>query len=121
MISIKKIPHFLLYFLNNSLESLGVVDSEVGKHFAVDFDAGSVELTHEHGVREAFDAGSGVDTLNPKCAEVTLFILTVAISVSKTFFPSILGNGPNVFAGTIVTASEFQNSFTLCTRSDVVY
>ena len=80
-----------------------------------------MKATHELRVRKTFQTGSSVDTLNPQRAEVALFVAAVAEGISKTFFPSVLGNGPNVFAGTIVTASEFQNSFTLCTRSDVVY
>ena len=44
----KKIPHFLLYFLNDSLESLRVVDSEVSKYLTVDLDTSLVESTHKH-------------------------------------------------------------------------
>ncbi len=95
--------------VNNSLESGGIVESEVGQHFAVDFDACFVDETHELGVRQILHAGGSVDTLNPKSAEVALFVLTVAVSVGQTFFPSVLGNGPHIAAATEVTAGEFQD------------
>ena len=102
---------FLLHFGNDSLESFGAVDCEVGKDLAVDFDAGLVEGTHQLRVRKAFEACSSVDTLNPKRAEVALFGATVAEGIGQTFFPSVFGNGPNVLTCAIVAASKFQNSF----------
>ena len=62
---------------------------------------------HQLGVREVFETGSGVDTLNPQSTEVAFFIFTVAVSVGKTFFPSVLGNGPYVTTATEVTTGEF--------------
>ena len=104
-----------LGFLDDGLECFRAVHGEVGKHLAVDFDAGLVEHTHQLGVRQTFHASGCVDTLDPQSAEVALLILTIAVSVGKTFLPSILGYCPNILAGTKVTASEFQNSFTFCT------
>ncbi len=39
--------NFLLYLVNDGLESLWVVDSEVSEHLAVDLDTCLVEQTHE--------------------------------------------------------------------------
>ena len=58
--------------------------------------------------------GSGVDTLDPESAEVALLVLAVAVGVSQTFFPSVLGNGPDVAAATEVTAGEFQDFLATC-------
>ena len=66
-----------------------------------------MDKTHKLGVREVFLAGCSVDTLNPQCAEIVLFIFAVTVSVGKTFFPSIFGNGPHILTGTIVTTGEF--------------
>ncbi len=93
-----------LHFVNNSLESGGVVESQVGKHLAVDFDAGLVNESHELRVRKTLHTGGGIDSLNPKRTEVALFVLAVAVSVGETLFPSILGNGPHVTTATEVTA-----------------
>ena len=38
----------LLYFVNDSLESLWIVDSEVSEHLAVDLDTSLVEHTHKN-------------------------------------------------------------------------
>ena len=61
-----------------------------------------------------FETCSGVDTLNPQSAEVALLVATVTISVGETLLPCVLGNGPNILAGTEVAASKLQNSLSLC-------
>ena len=99
----------VFYFVNDSLESCGIVESEVSKNFAVDFDTALVDQAHELAVREVFETRCSVDTLNPESAEVTLVVFTVAISVGKTFFPSVLGNGPHVLACAEVAAGEFED------------
>ncbi len=105
----------VLYFLNDGLESGGIVESEVGEDLAVDFDTALVDQAHELAVREVFEACRSVDTLNPERAEVALFILAVAVSVGKTFFPGVLGNGPYVTTASEVTAGEFQDFLSACT------
>ena len=95
----------LFYFLYNGLESGGIVHGEVGKDLAVDFDTVLMESAHKLRVGKAFQAGSSIDTLNPEGAEVALLIAAVAIGVGQTFFPSVLGNGPYVFAGAKVATS----------------
>ena len=103
----------LLNLCYDSLESLGVVDSEVSEHLAVDFDAGLVQQTHQLAIAEALHAGSGIDTLNPKSAEVALLGATVTVSIGKALLPSVLGNGPYVLAGTEVTSGQTQNFLSL--------
>ena len=45
---IKRKAYFtLLYFSNDSLESLGIVQSQVSEHLTVDLDTGLCQLTHE--------------------------------------------------------------------------
>ncbi len=99
----------VLYLFNYGLEGCGVIQSEVGENLAVDLDTGFVDEAHELGVRKILLTCGCVDTLNPKSAEVALFVLAVAVGVGKTFFPSVLGNGPHVAAATEVTTGEFQN------------
>ena len=111
----------LLHLVHDGLESLGVVDGEVSEHLAVDFNTSLVKSAHKMRVRETLEACSSVDTLNPESAEVALLGAAVAEGVGKTLLPSILGNGPDVLTGTIVTASEFQDSLSLSARSNMIY
>ena len=110
----------VLHLFNYCGESCGVVEGEVGKNFAVHFDVALVDETHELGVAEVVETGSGIDTLNPQSTHVALFVLAVAVSVGKTFFPGILGNGPHIAAATEIATGEFENFFTAFAGSDVV-
>ncbi len=110
----------VLHFIYNCCESGGVVEGEVGEDFAVDFDTALVDESHELGIAQVVHACSGVDTLNPQSTEVALFVLAVAVSVGKTFFPGILGNGPHIAAATEIATGEFENFFTAFAGSDVV-
>ena len=94
----------LLYLSYDSLESLGVVDSEVSQHLAVDLDVCLVEFAYELRVAHTLHACSSVDTLNPQRAEVALLLTTVGESIGETLLPSILSYGPHVLAGTKVAA-----------------
>lgn len=104
----------LLHLVHDSLEGLGIVQGEVSEDLTVDFDTGFVEQTHELRVAQIVLTGSGVDALNPQCAEVALLVFAVAVSIGKTLFPSILGYGPYVTAASEVAAGKFQNFFTAC-------
>ena len=97
----------VLHLLYDGLESGGIVEGEVGEHLAVDLYACFVNETHELRVAEILHAGGGVDTLNPERTEVTLLVLTVAVGVGKTLFPSVLGYGPYILTASEVTAGEF--------------
>lgn len=111
----------LLDLINNSLKSLRIINGKVGKNLTVYFNTSLMKITHQLRVRKSFKASCSIYTLNPQCAEVTLLGTTIAESISKTFFPSIFSYGPYVFTRTIITAGKFQNSLSLCSRSNVVY
>ena len=111
----------VLHLLNNSLESCGIVEGEIGEHLTVHFYARLVDETHELGVRQILLAGGSVDTLNPQSAEIALLILAVAVSVGKTLFPSVFSYGPHIFAATEITTGEFQDFLTTCSGSNMVY
>lgn len=104
-----------LHLVNDSLESGGVVECEIGEDLAVDFDSGLMKQTHEFRVAQVVLTGSGVDALNPEGTEVAFFVLTVTVGVGKTFLPSILGDGPHITAAAKVAAGKFENFFTTCT------
>jgi len=111
----------LLHLGNDSLESFGMVDSEVGKNLAVDFNTSLVQTAHQLAVAYTLDAGSSIDTLNPQSAEGALLVATIAEGIGQTLLPSVLGNGPNVLASADVTAGQLQNSLSLSSTSYVIY
>lgn len=103
-----------LDFVYDCLESLGVVEGEVGQHLAVDLDASLVDEAHELGVAQVVHTGCGVDALDPQGAEVALLVLAVAVGVGETFLPSVLGDGPYITAASEVAAGKFEDFFTTC-------
>ena len=109
-----------LYHLDDSGEGLGMVHREVGQHFAVKLDAVLVELTHEDGVRDAVHAATGVDSVDPQRAELALLVLTVAVGVGLTFFPLVLGNGPNVFTSAPITFGAVEDFLSACSGSNCI-
>ena len=111
----------VLGLLNDGLEGLGVVHSQVGENLAVDLDTCLVNHTHKFAVREVLLACGSVDTLNPQSAEVAFFLLTVGVCIGETLLPSVLGDGPDVLAGAEITPCKFQNSLALGARGYVIY
>ena len=86
-----------------------MIHTEVSEDLTVDVDAICMEQTHELRVAQALQTGSGIDTHNPKSAEVALVVTTIAECVSQTLLPGILSNGPHILAGTNVTSGEAEN------------
>ena len=103
-----------LYHLDNGGEGLGIVHSEVGKHLAVELDVVLVKFAHKDGVRDAVDAATGVDTVDPQRTELALLVLTVTVSVGLTFFPFILGNGPYIFTSAPITLGAVEDFLSAC-------
>ena len=118
--SIEKSRLRVLHFVYDSLESLRIVEGEVSEHLTVDFDTCLMDEAHELAVREILKTSGSVDTLDPKSAEIALFLLAVAIRIGKTLFPSIFGNGPYITTASIVTAGQFQDFLSFCSRGNVV-
>ena len=104
----------LLHLCNDGLESLGVVQGEVGEHLAVDLDTSLGQSSHELRVADALHTCGSVDTLNPQSAEVALLGTTVTIGVGQTLLPGILCYCPNILAGSEVAAGELKDSLTFC-------
>ena len=68
-----------------------------------------MDKTHELRVAQVVLTGSSVDTLYPKGTEVALFVLTVAVSVGKTFFPGVFSYGPYITAAAKVASCKFED------------
>ena len=99
----------LSYGLDDSFERLGVVHGEVGKHLAVETDVFLRELAHELGIGDAVLTASGVDTLDPKSAEVALLGLTVTVCVGETFLVGVLRNRPNILSRQEVATGSLED------------
>ena len=110
----------LLYLVNDGLESLRVVYSEVGKNLTVDFNTCLMQSTHQCRVAHIFQAGCSIDTLNPQRTEIAFLIAAITISVCETLLPSVLRNRPNILSCTIISLSKFQDSGSLCFRSNMI-
>ena len=93
----------LFHLVYNSLESLGIVNSEVGKHLTVNLDTSLVQCTHQLRIGHVLQPSGSVHTLNPQSPARPLLIATVAISVGKTPSPSVSSHSPNILFGTLVT------------------
>ena len=99
----------LLHLLDDGLESLGVVEGEVGEHLAVHLDAGHVKLVDELAVVHAILAHGGVDTHDPQATEFAFLVSSVAISVGLTLFVRVLRHSPHVLSRTELTFGLLQD------------
>ncbi len=105
--------YYLFYLGYDGLESLGMVNSQVGKNLAVNLDSSLVQQSHQLRVTQSLQTCSSIDTLNPQGTEIALLVPTVTESVGQTLFPSVLGNGPYILAGTKITSGQTQNFLSL--------
>ena len=110
----------VLYLFYNGCEGGGVVEGEVGEDFAVHLDTALVDKSHELGVAEVVEASGSIDTLYPDGTHVAFFVLTVAISVCKTFFPGVFSDGPYIAAAAEVATGKFEDFLAACARCNVV-
>ncbi len=110
----------LLNLLNNGLESLGIVQSEVGKDLAVDFDAGFRQLVDELAVVHVILAHGGVDTHDPQATEFALLVSSVAISVLLTLFVRVLRHSPHILSRAELTFGLLQDFLSSGSRSHCI-
>lgn len=99
----------LFYRIDDCFERLRVVHGEIGENLAVETDVLLRKLAHELRVGDAVLTGSGVDSLDPESAEVTLLGLAVTVSVGETFLVSVLRYSPDILSGEEITAGSLEN------------
>ena len=80
-----------------------LVDRNIGKDFAINFDAGFAQTMHKLRIGHTVQAGSSIDTLNPQTPEGPLFGATVAICVLTCFLDPLDGGPENIFITAAVT------------------
>lgn len=103
-----------LYRVDYCLECLGIIECQVCKHLTVQPYILLSQSADELRVVHTVLTGSGVDTLNPKRAEIAFLLLTVAVCVAQTFLVGVLGYSPDIFPCKEITACLFENFLTAC-------
>ena len=111
----------LFYFLYDRFERIRIVQGQVGKHLAVELDAGFLQAAHQYRVRHTVCTAACADTDNPQGTEIALFLLTVAVSINQTFFNGVLSHRPYIFPRALVTFGEFEDFFAALARSYDIY
>ena len=95
--------------LGQRAEGGGVVNRQVRQHLAVHLDAGLVQAVHEHAVRQAALACTGVDAHDPQRAELALALTAVAVGVLTGLDDGLIGDAEHTAAGTVVTLGLVQD------------
>ena len=95
--------------LDDGFECLGIVHRQVGKHLAVEADVLLGELAHKLRIGDTLLAAGGIDTLDPKGAEIALLGFAVTVCVGKTFLIGVLRNRPNILSRQEVATGSFED------------
>jgi hypothetical protein len=77
--SVLKLANFGFCGLNYFGEAGRIVNSDLGKHLAVEFDFALVQSVDEAAIADAIHTTSRIDANSPKAAEVALLVFTVHI------------------------------------------
>src|SRR5512133_2805073 len=77
--------------LDESAEGIRVVDRQLGKHLAIDLDAGLAQAVHELRVAHPLAARGGVDADDPQPPEVALAVAPVTVGVGAGALHLLLG------------------------------
>src|SRR5262249_5819459 len=100
--------------LAQRLESGGILDGEIGQHFAVDGYSRLVEAIDKSAVGHAMLAHGRIDALDPEPAKGALLALAVAVAILQCLFHRLLGDADGVLAPAIVALGLLQDFLVLC-------
>src|SRR5579862_3852782 len=98
---------------DDRLERRRFGDGEVGKHFAVDRDAGLAQAGDEAAVVQPERAHRGVEALNPQRAEGALLALAVAEGVLARLLHRLLGDADGVLAPAVIALGGLEHLLVL--------
>jgi len=99
----------LLYRVDDSLECLRIIHGKVRQHLTVETDVLLGEFTHKLRIRETVLTCGGVDSLDPKRAEIALLGTAVTVCVGETFLVGVLRNRPNIPSRQEVATGSFED------------
>src|SRR4029077_616082 len=102
-----------LRLADEGLEGRRLGDGEIGKHLAVDGDAGLAQAGDEAAVVQAERAHRGVEALNPQCAERAFLPLRVAEGVLVRLLHRLLGDADGVLAPAVIALGGLEHLLVL--------
>ena len=86
----------LLYGVDDCLECLRIIHGKVCQHFTVETDVLLGKFTHKLRISDTVLTCGGIDSLDPKGAEVALLGPAVTVCVGETLLVGVLRNRPNI-------------------------
>jgi hypothetical protein len=107
--------------LDNGRKGRGLVDRQIGQHFAVDQKAGFGEPVDEPTVVQAERTHRRVEPLNPQCPEGALAALAVAIGVLVRLLDRLLGDANGVFAPAIIALGGLEDFLVFGVAGDAAF
>src|SRR5690606_19369798 len=81
---------------HHRLERRRLAHGEIGKHLAVELDAGLPQAVHELRIGQAVLARAGVDALDPQRPETALPVAAVAIGILQVLLDALDGDPAGV-------------------------
>src|SRR5580698_1012981 len=106
---------------DDRLESRRLRDREVGKHLAVDGNAGLGEPGDEAAIVETERPHRRVEALDPQGAEGALSPLAVAKGVLVRLLDRLLGDADGVLAPAVIALGGFEHLLVLGMRSNAAF
>ena len=91
-----------------------IVHSKVSKHLTIELYVLLCKTSDELRISHTVLTCGSVDSLDPKCAECALLVLTVTVSISETLLIGVLCYRPNVLSRKKITAGFLKNFLAAC-------
>jgi len=101
---------------DDGFEGLGFLDGHIGEDFAVQFDIGGVEAFDKSAVADAFGADGGIQSVDPKGAEIALFGFAVPVGPGACLVDSVLSVAEEFAARPAEAFGFFDDAFTTSAR-----
>jgi len=111
----------LLYGVHHSFEGFGVIHGQVGQYLSVKFYVVFVNLTHEGGIAHAMLTGTGIDSLNPQAAKLTLSLLAIPVSVQPRLLNLVFGYSPHILLTPEVALGKLHHALSSGPGGYVIY
>ena len=101
------------HLFHDSVKSRGIVDRHLGKHLAVQFDAGFSKPAHEFAISQSALTSGCIDAGDPQSAEIPFSLATVAVGVCVGAYNGFLGRAKQVVSPTTKALGPFEET-TFC-------
>lgn len=105
----------------NGGEAFGVLNRDVRKHFAVDFDVREGESVDQSGIRKIVQPCGGVDTRDPQFAEISFSPTAVAVSVRQRVHDLFFGGAVQKVFGAEIALRQFDDFLATFAADDAAF